>query len=90
MNQFKKDLAKPFHINGTVSNLGFYNLAISVRDLKLWAVGMKPNRGWKVSTVKTYFGLHGHNRANLVVQITDIMNRYKAGEYDEFITKTES
>jgi len=84
-NQFEIDLGKEFSINGVKSNLGFYNLAVSVRDLKLWKVGMKPHRGWKVSNVKKYFGLHGHDRFSLVYQITDKMNRYKAGEYDQFI-----
>lgn len=54
-SQFYADLIK--ETNGT--NRGYYNLILSIRDLKLYEVGMKPNRHWKISDVKTYFGIKG-------------------------------
>jgi len=54
-SQFYLDLIK--ETNGT--NRGYYNLILSIRDLKLYEVGMKPNRHWKISDVKTYFGIKG-------------------------------
>lgn len=54
-SQFYADLIK--ETNGT--NRGYYNLILSIRDLKLYEIGMKPNRHWKISDVKTYFGIKG-------------------------------
>ena len=54
-SQFYADLIK--ETNGT--NRGWYNLIVSIRDLKLYEFGMKPHGGWKISDVKTYFGIKG-------------------------------
>lgn len=57
-SQFYADLIKETkNFNGT--NRGYYNLILSIRDLKLYESGMKPNRHWKISDVKTYFGIKG-------------------------------
>jgi len=54
-SQFYADLIK--ETSGT--NRGYYNLILSIRDLKLYEFGMKPNRHWRISDVKTYFGIKG-------------------------------
>ncbi len=54
-------------------NQGWWNLVISCRDLKLWQVGIKPNRRWKVSRVKEYFNIRG-NRESLLDQILAIQD----------------
>ena len=41
-------------------NLGLWNLALSLRDLKLYCKGIKPHRRWKISDVKWYFGMNGN------------------------------
>jgi len=61
MTQFEKDLEKDLNINGKASSKGMWNLIVSRRDLGLWSrIGMKPNRHWKVTDVKKYFGLKGN------------------------------
>ena len=60
--QFYQDLIseeKQINFNGKSMALGYYNLVLSIRDCKLYAVGMKPNRHWKISDVKKYFGVKG-------------------------------
>ena len=51
-----------------IDSLGFI---ISIRDCKLYSKGIKPNRHWRISDVKTYFGLKG-DASKLVVQLEDI------------------
>ena len=55
----------------TPVNPGWWNLTISVRDLKMWSRGIKANRNWKVSDVKSYFNIRG-NKDSLVTQIEAI------------------
>jgi hypothetical protein len=55
----------------TPVNPGWWNLTISVRDLKMWTRGIKANRHWKVSNVKDYFNIRG-NKESLVTQIEAI------------------
>jgi len=55
----------------TPVNPGWWNLTISVRDLKMWTRGIKANRNWKVSDVKSYFNIRG-NKDSLVTQIEAI------------------
>ena len=61
--QFFKDLTDQAHrinVGGTLMPLGVWNMIVTHRDLKMWCDrGMKPHRGWKVSDVKTYFGIKG-------------------------------
>jgi hypothetical protein len=69
MTPFEQQLAegKTINVNGNDMPLAVYNLIISRRDLKLWAVGLKPHRRWKVSDVKKYFGFKG-SKDKLVAQ----------------------
>lgn len=48
------------NINGTDVPVCLYNLMLTKRDIKLYVeLDMKPNRHWKISDVKRYFGLKG-------------------------------
>jgi hypothetical protein len=61
--QFYQDLVdenKSISINGTPTSKGYYNLILSIRDLKLYAIGLKPHRFWKITDVKNYFGIKGN------------------------------
>jgi len=51
--------------NGSAMNLAYYNIIVSIRDLKLWEVGMKPDRHWYVTDVKKYFGLVGRDKTKI-------------------------
>lgn len=60
--QFFSDLtdsSRAINFNGNEVALGYYNLILSIRDVSLYAVGIKPHRNWKISDVKKYFGLKG-------------------------------
>jgi hypothetical protein len=61
--QFQIDLedkSKTISINGNIIPLAKYNLIVSIRDVSLYKIGMKPNRHWKITDVKKYFGLKGN------------------------------
>ncbi len=69
--QFELDWEKPMWIHNKQSNMGYYNLIVSIRDMSLWCkLGMKPNRHWTFKQVKEYFGLQGFNK-NQVLQILE-------------------
>ena len=54
-------------VNGTPMARAIWNLLITQRDLNLWCGKhkMKPHRHWKVTQVKTYFGIKGNGQALL-------------------------
>jgi hypothetical protein len=61
-SQFYADLIdenKAINVNGSMMPKGYYNLIITIRDLGLYEIGLKPNRHWKISQVKAYFGIKG-------------------------------
>lgn len=62
--RFFKDLTggTAMSVNGSPMSRGVWNMIISKRDLSLWVRGMKPNRHWKVSDVKAYFGIKGRGQ----------------------------
>ena len=45
--------------------MAMYNLITSKGAVKLWTKGIKPNRHWKISDVKWYFGMTGNAEALL-------------------------
>ena len=51
--KFLKDLQKN-------QQVAIYNLITSKSAVKLWTKGIKPNRRWKLSDVKWYFGMNGN------------------------------
>jgi len=72
--QFFKDMtdeSKTLKVNNGTMPLGYWNLIISIRDCKMYLLGIKPNHHWKISDVKTYFGLKG-DASKLVIQLEDI------------------
>ena len=50
--QFITDFNHSLKINTSNSNRAIWNLICSKRDVKLWQIGMKPNRHWKITDVK--------------------------------------
>lgn len=73
--QFEIDLKQI----GNKTNLGIYNLLTTKRDMHLYCVGIKPNRNFKITDVKKYFGLKG-NKFEVNAQIINLVNRWKCGE----------
>lgn len=71
-SQFYADLIK--ETSGT--NIGWYNLVLSIRDLGLYSHGIIPHRYWKISDVKTYFGIKG-NATSMKAQLEEILKAIK-------------
>ena len=46
-------------------NLGMWHLIVCIRDLKLFCKGIKPNRHWKFTPLKKYFGMTGNKETML-------------------------
>ena len=57
---FHHDLGIDLNVNGHNLGHGMYNLIVSIRDVKLFIHGLKPNRFWRLKDVKNYFGLVGN------------------------------
>ena len=74
--QFELDLQKSISINGKQSSRAIYNLIISIRDVKLFIVGLKPNRHWRLKDVKWYFGLKG-NKEKVLQGLENIYESFK-------------
>lgn len=74
-SQFGKDLSNPMYINGAASSRGYYNLVVSIRDLRLYTKGIRPHRNWRVTDVKRYFGISGNPAVALskLEEIKDII-----------------
>ena len=62
--QFYKDLVSMDNSQRNY-NLGLWNLSLSRRDLTLYCKGIKPNRKWRITPVKKYFGMTGHKEVLL-------------------------
>jgi len=57
--QFVKEMTNPKNVilvNEKNMNKAYYNLIVSIRDIRLYIRGYKPNRNWKITPVKEYFG----------------------------------
>ena len=81
---------KPIEINGDCQfikdlnnneKFAMFNLITSKGAMKLWCKGIKPNRNWKVTQVKKYFGVNGNkevlkDKLNLLY---DILTRENKG-----------
>tara|TARA_Y100001938_G_scaffold150834_1_gene243705 strand:- start:154 stop:402 length:249 start_codon:yes stop_codon:yes gene_type:complete len=59
-------------------NLGWYNLIISIRDLRLYIKGIKPHRRWKITPLKEYFGIKG-SKDKMLEQLTQIKTIIEKG-----------
>ena len=51
--QFLKDLQNN-------QQIAMWNLITTKGAVKLWTKGIKPNRHWKITDVKKYFGMNGN------------------------------
>ena len=71
--QFYAELSMALKLNNSNTSKGYYNLLVTIRDCKLYAIGLKPHRNWKITDVKKYFGIKG-NAQQLVSQLEDIKN----------------
>ena len=40
--------------------MAMYNLITSKSAVKLWTKGIKPNRHWRITDFKNYFGMNGN------------------------------
>ena len=78
--QFEKDLNVFMDIQANSSTLAYYNLVTTKRDMHLYCVGIKPNKNFKFTDVKKYFGLKG-TKFEVNTQIREMVSRYKLGEY---------
>lgn len=82
---FVQDLINPegkpsINLNGTPMSVGIWNMIVSKRDLAMWTrFKMKPHRRWKVSDVKTYFGLKGHGKA-LMTQFLSLVEEVEKAQ----------
>ena len=66
------------HYHGKNVDPMLYQLAVAKYELGIYASGMLPTRGWKVTPYKNFFGLKGRDRKSLVTQLDAILERYKA------------
>jgi hypothetical protein len=71
--KFQEDLGKNITVNKGQMPVGYWNLIVSIRDVKLYSYGIKPHRMWKISDVKWYFGVKGNAQ-----QISETLEQYKA------------
>tara|TARA_R100000773_G_C4214492_1_gene113420 strand:+ start:19 stop:279 length:261 start_codon:yes stop_codon:yes gene_type:complete len=77
-SQFMKDLNENSSDNLLV-NRGVYNLIVTIRDLKLVLVGIRPHRNFKLRDVKRYFGINGSAKKILerLLEIREIIKTDK-------------
>lgn len=75
MTQFETDLNTSLTINSNETNKAYYNLIVSIRDMKLYQIGMKPHRFWRISDVKNYFGVKGNKEA-VLSQLLILKDKY--------------
>jgi hypothetical protein len=78
--QFYKDLVSMDNSQRNY-NLGMWNLALSLRDLKLYCKGIKPHRGWKITPVKKYFGMTG-NKETMLAKLELLKETLDGGDND--------
>ncbi len=65
------------NVNGGDMPIGYYNLLLTIRDLGLYKVGLKPNRHWKITDVKKYFGIKG-SAESMLEELNTIKDFLKA------------
>lgn len=78
-SQFFVDMTSPnrtINFNGSIVPIGYYNLVVTIRDLGMYLIDIKPNRHWKISDVKRYFGIKGSAASMLeeLKTIRDVIN----------------
>ena len=77
---------KPIEMNGDCQflqdlednqQIDVNNLIVSKGAMKLWSKGIKPNRKFRISSVKKYFGING-NAETLYKKLSVIFDIVKA------------
>jgi hypothetical protein len=66
---------KTINVNGKDLKIPIYNLVICTGQMRMYQHGVKPNRHWKVSSVKNYFGLKG-NKAYVLQKLETIKSEF--------------
>ena len=77
LTEFQKDLKNEIQINSVKSTKAYYNLVVSIRDVKLWKAGLKPHRYFTLKSIKHYFGING-NPDQLLEQLYILRENYNA------------
>ena len=62
----------------TNQQMAMYNLITSKGAVKLWTKGIKPNRHWRITDVKNYFGMNG-NAETLLTKLETLHEIIKEG-----------
>lgn len=73
---FEKDLERKIDFNGKPMSQAYYNLVVSIRDVKLYRHGMKPHLHWRITDVKKYFGLKGNDKDSLIEQLYALKTKH--------------
>ena len=73
--KFLKDLQKN-------QQMAMYNLITSKGAVKLWTKGIKPNRHWKITDVKRYFGMNG-NAETLLTKLETLLAIIKEADNEK-------
>ena len=73
--QFLKDL-------NNNQQMAMWNLITTKGAVKLWTKGIKPNRHWKITDVKKYFGMNGNAKV-LQEKLETLFEVITKGEGDE-------
>ena len=66
----------------TNQQMAMYNLITSKSAVKLWTKGIKPNRHWKITDVKRYFGMNG-NAETLLTKLETLYKIIKESENEK-------
>ena len=62
----------------TNNQMAMYNLITSKSAVKLWTKGIKPNRHWRITDVKNYFGMNGN--AETLLEKLKVLHKVIEGE----------
>lgn len=79
MTGYEQDQKIAIKINDGIATRAWYNLVVSIRDVKLWKAGMKPHRHWRITDVKNYFGVKG-NTQKVLDQLVTLKEEYETGK----------
>ena len=79
MTAYEQDQKIAIKINNSIATRAWYNLVVSIRDVKLWKAGMKPHRHWRITDVKNYFGVKG-NTQKVLDQLVTLREAYETKE----------
>ena len=66
----------------TNNQMAMYNLITSKGAVYLWTKGIKPNRHWKITDVKRYFGMNG-NAETLLTKLETLLAIIKEADNEK-------